>query len=55
MPPLEALWWADNMESFTEQRDKSQWFWTLMLMVPDWLTDLDVDQGSLSGTSEEGT
>lgn len=44
VPPLEALWWADNMESFTEQRDKSQWFWTLMLMVPDWLTGLDVDQ-----------
>ncbi|MEO3940959.1 GyrI-like domain-containing protein [Paenarthrobacter nicotinovorans] len=35
--PLEALWWADDMESFTSARDKSQWDWTLMIMVPEWL------------------
>ena len=37
VPPLEGLWWADDMESFTTARDKSRWDWTLMLMVPDWL------------------
>jgi hypothetical protein len=37
VPPLEGLWWADDMESFTTARDKSQWDWTMMLMVPDWL------------------
>ncbi len=36
--PLEGLWWADDMESFTEARDKTQWDWTLMIMVPDWIT-----------------
>lgn len=36
--PLEGLWWADNMESFTSVRDKSHWNWTLMIMVPDWIT-----------------
>ncbi len=36
--PLEGLWWADDMESFTDARDKSQWDWTLMIMVPDWIT-----------------
>ncbi|WP_159700312.1 GyrI-like domain-containing protein [Arthrobacter sp. 18067] len=36
--PLEGLWWADDMESFTSARDKSQWDWTLMNMVPDWIT-----------------
>ncbi len=36
--PLEGLWWADNMETFTSVRDKSQWNWTLMIMVPDWIT-----------------
>ncbi len=36
--PLEALWWADDMSSFTEARDKSQWYWTAMIMVPDWIT-----------------
>ncbi|MDO5493271.1 MAG: GyrI-like domain-containing protein [Nesterenkonia sp.] len=39
VPPLEGLWWADDMDAFTADRDKSQWRWTLMLMVPDWLDD----------------
>ncbi|MBQ0906098.1 GyrI-like domain-containing protein [Micromonospora sp. U21] len=37
VPPLEGLWWAEDMGSFTTARDKSQWNWTLMLMVPDWI------------------
>ena len=36
--PLEALWWADDMESFTTARDKSHWDWTVMSLVPDWIT-----------------
>jgi hypothetical protein len=39
VPPLEGLWWADDMASFTAARDKSRWDWTLMLLVPDWLGD----------------
>ncbi|GIF18656.1 hypothetical protein BJ973_008385 [Actinoplanes tereljensis] len=35
--PLEGLWWAADMESFTGARDKSRWDWTLMIMVPDWI------------------
>ncbi len=38
VPPLEALWWAADMRVFTTARDKSQWDWTLMIMVPDWIT-----------------
>ncbi len=37
VPPLEGLWWAEDMDSFTAARDKSRWDWTLMLMVPDWI------------------
>ncbi|MEV7398454.1 GyrI-like domain-containing protein [Aeromicrobium sp. NPDC092404] len=37
VPPLEGLWWAEDMESFTTARDKSRWDWTLLLMVPDWI------------------
>jgi len=48
VPPLEGLWWAADMDSFTVARDKSQWDWTLMLMVPDWIDraayDVAVDQ-----------
>ncbi|MDP5225755.1 MULTISPECIES: GyrI-like domain-containing protein [Arthrobacter] len=35
VPPLEGLWWADDMEAFTTARDKSRWDWTVMLMVPE--------------------
>ena len=38
VPPLEALWWAEDMAAFTSARDKSQWSWTAMLMVPEWVT-----------------
>ncbi|RGE19602.1 GyrI-like domain-containing protein [Leucobacter sp. wl10] len=37
VPPLEGLWWAEDMDAFTAARDKSRWDWTMMLMVPDWL------------------
>lgn len=36
--PLEGLWWADDFADFTSQRDKSRWDWTLLNMVPDWIT-----------------
>lgn len=39
VPPLEGLWWADDMEAFTAARDKSQWDWTMMLMVPEWIDE----------------
>ncbi len=38
VPPLEALWWASDMEVFTAARDKSEWDWTAMIMVPGWIT-----------------
>ncbi|RZU63213.1 GyrI-like domain-containing protein [Zhihengliuella halotolerans] len=37
VPPLEGLWWAEDMDAFTTARDKSRWEWTLMIMVPDWI------------------
>ncbi|MCR2815635.1 GyrI-like domain-containing protein [Microbacterium jiangjiandongii] len=37
--PLEALWWAQDMTAFTAARDKSQWDWTVMNLVPHWITD----------------
>ncbi|GAB2766410.1 GyrI-like domain-containing protein [Nocardioides salsibiostraticola] len=37
VPPLEALWWAADLDAFTAARDKSQWDWTVMIMLPDWI------------------
>jgi len=34
--PLEGLWWATDMATFTSARDKARWNWTLMIMVPEW-------------------
>jgi hypothetical protein len=43
VPPLEGLWWADNMTDFTEgNRDK--WKWTMMIRQPDWITQDMIDE-----------
>lgn len=47
VPPLEGLWWADDMAAFTAARDKSRWCWTLMSMVSDWL-----DRGAFEAAVE---
>jgi len=41
--PLEALWWADDMSTFTTRRDKSSWSWTLLVLQPDWVDEALVD------------
>ncbi len=35
--PLEGLWWADDMSSFSVE-NKSHWKWTLMIMQPELIT-----------------
>ncbi|MGV8849197.1 MAG: GyrI-like domain-containing protein [Propionibacteriaceae bacterium] len=47
VPPLEGLWWADDMDSFTSARDKSRWSWTLMILVPEWVTQ-DMYEGAVA-------
>lgn len=42
VPPLEALWSAPDMAAFTSRRDKSRWDWTLLNLVPEWMTPADV-------------
>ncbi|HEX5510228.1 MAG TPA: GyrI-like domain-containing protein [Actinomycetales bacterium] len=58
--PLEGLWWAEDMEAFTTARDKSQWDWTLMIMVPDWVDQemfraAQQQVASKRATSQQGT
>jgi len=38
VPPLEGLWWAEDMDTFSSQRDKSAWDWTMMIMQPEWIS-----------------
>lgn len=37
VPPLEGLWWAEDMNTFIT-REKNAWFWTMMIMVPDFVS-----------------
>ena len=46
--PLEGLWWAEDMASFTSG-DKSQWLWTAMIMQPDWI-DAEAVRAALDKT-----
>lgn len=38
VPPLQALWWADDMSDFVSG-NMDNWQWTLMIMQPDWVTE----------------
>ncbi|OUZ10986.1 hypothetical protein BHE97_06020 [Aeromicrobium sp. PE09-221] len=54
VPPLEGLWWADDMDVFTTSRDKSRWDWTMMLMVPDWLDEKQVETAMRHAGARKG-
>ncbi|HWI85300.1 MAG TPA: GyrI-like domain-containing protein, partial [Sphingomonas sp.] len=43
VPPLEGLWWAPDMRAFLDRR-KSEWMWTMMICVPDFVGDQIVGQ-----------
>ncbi len=36
--PLEGLWWADDMEAFV-RASKDLWYWTAMIMQPEFVTE----------------
>ena len=36
--PLQGIWWADDMNAFTQTGRRDEWCWTLMIMQPDWIT-----------------
>lgn len=38
VPPLEGLWWADDHAAYTQPDRRDEWRWTLLLVLPDWIT-----------------
>ncbi len=40
--PLEGLWWAEDPSTFVS-RDKTAWKWTMLISLPPWITDADVE------------
>ncbi len=43
VPPLEALWWADDPAAFSTSYDKSAWHSTALMLLPEWITDEEVE------------
>jgi hypothetical protein len=37
IPPLEGLWWMENMNEFTRDNIE-RWEWTMMIMQPEWVS-----------------
>ncbi len=53
VPPLEGLWWADDMNAFTEG-DRDAWRWTMMIMQPEWVTDQMFEDGQVKAAKKLG-
>lgn len=51
--PLEALWWADDMENFAAL-SKDDWKWRIMIVVPDWVTDEMFDEAVAKASAKLG-
>lgn len=45
VPPLEGLWWAEDMSVFV-QEEKDEWIWTMMIMQPEFVTGEMVEKAS---------
>ncbi|MCP5051436.1 MAG: hypothetical protein GY940_29990 [bacterium] len=45
VPPLAGLWDAEDMASFTQEGRKDEWQWTLMVLMPDRVTNDVFAQG----------
>lgn len=54
VPPLEGLWWADDMTAFNEN-NKDDWKWTLMIMQPAWITAGMVENAKTAAAKKDLT
>jgi hypothetical protein len=53
-PPLEGLWWIDDMNEFSI-RDKDRWKWTLMIRQPEWVGKEHFEKALSEITDKKGT
>lgn len=57
VPPLEGLWWADDMDDFVARR-KDRWRWRMMIATPDFVDEpvalRAVEQARAKGKAMEG-
>ncbi len=53
--PMEALFWADDMDSFAQSLAKDAWHSTVLMMIPEWLTPAMVDAAKEKVASKVAT
>ena len=51
--PLEGLWWTDDMATFSTD-DKSDWDWTLMILLPEQATTEFVEDARTRTAEKKG-
>jgi len=50
--PLEGLWWADDPTTFVT-RKKEAWNWTMLISLPPWITDSDIESAKQSAMAKK--
>jgi hypothetical protein len=54
VPPLEGLWWMENMDEFSLAA-KDRWDWTMMIMQPESVTSDLVEQARTQAMRKKGS
>jgi hypothetical protein len=52
-PPLEVLWWADDMRDFIAG-DRATWKWRQMIVMADWVDEELFDRGRTAASERLG-
>jgi len=53
VPPLQGLWWADDMGDFIKG-NKEKWKWRMMIAVPDWVDNEMFEEGKAKASKKLG-
>ncbi|NOZ33224.1 MAG: hypothetical protein GXP01_09200, partial [Alphaproteobacteria bacterium] len=53
VPPLEGLWWADDMADFVSG-NKDRWKWRMMIVTPDWVDRAMFDEAVAKAAKKLG-
>jgi hypothetical protein len=52
-PPLEILWWADDMRDFISG-DRAKWKWRQMIVMADWVDQAMFEEGRTTASERLG-
>jgi hypothetical protein len=53
IPPLEGLWWMENINEFTRDNIE-RWEWTMMIMQPEWVSPETVERVRIGVVKKKG-